>query len=297
MPVFGALGLLCVLVGVEDMTAIAIDTWLAISPSLSGGMCWALGVAFVCFCWGPALYVGVVYQGEVLPFCGGLAYGWARGTMCALAWETLLLVILGSLAQSRLLDDDQLLEGVFDGFPESVRLAARVRGAIEAGQRTTLGALYGFLAAPAVVKDVVAAAVLRPTVSQLLLWRLPSAGFYAASLAYFGHRASMVAAYLKRSHGIREEAKDLAPGGMEELFGLVLLAVIAAASSRAYAELQTAGFDDTNPFQIGQKFGKYCDDEIRRACHPEWGEGRASELPPSKHGSQATAWTPLRAQV
>lgn len=291
MPLAVGFMLMLFIVGWEDATALAIDAYWVLHEhfakwTLPRCLIWALSALFICFCCSPLVSMAFLLQGEVLPFYAGLSLGWWQGCVLALMWHVCILVLLARIAECRLLDDDQLQVSVMEGFPETVRLASRTRRKIdEAGGRLELGSFYGFLLAPALVKDVIAAAVLRPDPVQLLAWRMPSSAFFCGSLAFFGHRARVLADRLQHEtsqEGVRGflHAGLGLPTGGEELFCIILMATLAFGGARAHQELQKQGIlEEDAPIRTIEKLGSASQQALREATLPQ--------------SRTAQAWTPL----
>lgn len=284
-PAMGAILFTLLLVGWEDLTAMALEraqaarAYLAYLPHsiVLGALALVVGM------WTPLFALSFLYQCELLPLYAGLSLGWLRGTVAALAWQMLWLVIFANISRTRLLDDEGVQTHIFEGFSDVVRLASRARASIEAGNRSQVGILYGFLVAPALVKDVVAAGVFRAPAPQLVAWRLPSATFYAGSLAYFGHRAFVLAANgPARRDGPPVPPSWGLPGYAEEVFCVVLMAALVLAGSLAQRELDRAGLGHGNLLQAVIFDGE----ELPR--------GRAAPRELGTPGQSPQAWMPLR---
>eukprot|EP00747_Dinoflagellata_sp_TGD_P169872 gnl/TRDRNA2_/TRDRNA2_199982_c0_seq1.p1 gnl/TRDRNA2_/TRDRNA2_199982_c0~~gnl/TRDRNA2_/TRDRNA2_199982_c0_seq1.p1 ORF type:complete len:307 (-),score=54.27 gnl/TRDRNA2_/TRDRNA2_199982_c0_seq1:108-1028(-) len=173
-----------------------------------------------------------VMLGETIPLWAGFFTGWLRGSLLALSSEMLALVCLAYIGQSS--TGAEVQEKLLEGSPVISRLAAQVTRVLNSVNGDRLGMLLGFLAAPAVAKDLVAAILLRVPPARLVMLRLPSATFYTFCFAYFGHKARVIAQGAPWHAGADAKALSI---HAEIGFGFVLAVVLALAAVYAQREL------------------------------------------------------------
>jgi len=304
------------LVGSEKATATVFGSVIGETGHVSkAGALAIIGTLVFSVC-GP---IGLLLHGEYFAFIAGFVLGWIPGAIVSLLYECLVIVLLwhnaGSEAPIQLLDY----------LPGARRLAAKVGVVLHGRNGTSVGIVLGFVLAPAIAKDCVAALVLRVPLQKLLVIRLPSAAFFSGCLAFFGHRAWLIAtmAFQQRDQQRKEistlqmggeganhtgvEAGGLIAGqpanfpavriGDEVCFGFVVAGLLCVATAYAHRELALMSADVERQRQKGSYlqtcggtsgFGPVCWTEDTEMVDSSLGLAGVVKAPANKD------WTPLR---